>query len=519
MDERLLGVETEYALSGPLPLPTLLLELMRVARERLVHLPAGRPADLFLANGGRLYVDAGGHPEFCTPECSDPGEAVRHTLAGDRIVQDLVAKLAEQRPQTRGATVFKSNVDYLSGATWACHESYLVRHEPRFFEPDLVPHLVTRIVYAGAGGFHPAGGSLVFSLSPRAHFLRHVSSAESTRDRGIFHVKNESLARRGFHRLHVLCGESLCSETAQWLKLGATALVAVMIEAGVGPGARAHVRAPLAALRAVASDSTCSTPLERVEGASLSAVGIQRLYLEAAEEHLGRPWMPAWAPPLCRAWRDVLDGLERDPRELQTVLDWPLKRALFQRHLERRGLAWETLAGWDPVIHTINRALAASPARPGQARVEVVLGPETPIRGTLDTLEPEIRERGLSWDQLRPVVDLRKQLFELDARFGQLDEHGLFQTLERDGLLAHRVPAVGDVERAREEAPRIGRARLRGDAVRAHAGRVNYRCGWDGVWDLDGQRIMSLRNPLATEAKWKKYPGQSWMTALVGAED
>lgn len=93
---------------------------------------------------------------------------------------------------------------------------------------------LSRIVYTGAGGFNSRfRQGLQFTLSPRVwHLVRGVSEG-STEARGIFHTKDESLSAEGYHRLHILCGESVCSETAAWLKVGATALVVALIDAGL----------------------------------------------------------------------------------------------------------------------------------------------------------------------------------------------------------------------------------------------------------------------------------------------
>src|SRR5690349_12766177 len=76
--QRLLGVETEYALATAdtrgvaLERLPLLDGLMRSARRRLVHLPDELGRGMFLESGGRFYPDCGGHPEMTTPECADP---------------------------------------------------------------------------------------------------------------------------------------------------------------------------------------------------------------------------------------------------------------------------------------------------------------------------------------------------------------------------------------------------------------------------------------------------------------
>ncbi|HVQ65077.1 MAG TPA: proteasome accessory factor PafA2 family protein, partial [Terriglobia bacterium] len=44
-----------------------------------------RQLNKVLANGGRLYVD-GAHPEYSTPECTNPREIVAFERAGERIL-------------------------------------------------------------------------------------------------------------------------------------------------------------------------------------------------------------------------------------------------------------------------------------------------------------------------------------------------------------------------------------------------------------------------------------------------
>ena len=91
MAERLFGIETEYALSVTDPRGVRVSQkqaldgLMRNARRLLPHLPDELAHGLFLQNGARLYVDAGGHPEITTPECAHPWDVVRYTRAGESI--------------------------------------------------------------------------------------------------------------------------------------------------------------------------------------------------------------------------------------------------------------------------------------------------------------------------------------------------------------------------------------------------------------------------------------------------
>src|SRR5437762_13076927 len=120
-----------------------------------------------------------------------------------------------------------------------------------------MPHLVSRVVYTGAGGFNNLSKGIEFTLSPRVAHLNRGVSGESTHHRGIFHTKGETLAGHDYQRLHLLCGESVCSETAAWLKLGTTALIVAMVDAGLSPGDAVQPRSPLDAIRTFARDPTC----------------------------------------------------------------------------------------------------------------------------------------------------------------------------------------------------------------------------------------------------------------------
>src|SRR6185295_4796842 len=243
MPVRLLGVECEYAFAafdaqgGRVPDGRALEGLMRVAKATLPHLPDHLARGIFLPNGARFYIDVGGHPEMSSPECADPTEAVRYARAGDLILAGLIHGLMQQDAEVADVFLSLCNVDYSgSHATWGFHESYLTDAAWEVLATQLIPHLVTRILYTGAGGFNNLSSGLMFLLSPRVPHLATARSGQSTYRRGIVHTKNEPLCGGGWRRLHLLCGEGLCSERASWLKLGTTALVVAMVEGGLRPG-------------------------------------------------------------------------------------------------------------------------------------------------------------------------------------------------------------------------------------------------------------------------------------------
>ena len=238
MHPPLFGLETEYGLSihpqepgrGARRADGVTL-FMNAATQALPALPSLEGAGLFLENGARFYLDAGCHPEMTTPECLNPWDVVRYVKAGDRNLLRVREALLASDAGFQEVLLFRTNVDAAgSGSTWGCHASFLHRNDPMEMPPHIVPHLVSRLIYSGAGGVEWSGRQPRFTLSPRVRFLNHVISASSTGDRGIFHAKDESLGNGAYHRLHIICGESVCSELSLWLTTGATALVVALAE-------------------------------------------------------------------------------------------------------------------------------------------------------------------------------------------------------------------------------------------------------------------------------------------------
>jgi proteasome accessory factor A len=512
MADRLFGVETEYAINGMKGQQTadrvaIIRHLLDLAHGSLPHVQDGSSSGLFLENAARLYLDCGMHMEFSSPEVANPWDAVRYVEAGHRTMLNLIQKFASGRAPGVETGCYRVNVDYTgNGATWGCHESYLHRMSPDDLPLHMIPHLVSRIIYTGAGGFEPLSGGLRFTLSPRATHIERTISADSTRDRGIFHTKDEPLCA-GHHRLHVLCGESLCSQLAMFVKFGATCLVVAMAEAGLGPGNGVQLTTPLVALRTVASDPTCKKLLKVKGSSGMTAIGIQRHYLAMAEAHLGETFMPPWAPVVCEQWCRVLDLIEAGPGAAAKVLDWATKLPLYADHASRCGLNWYRLPFWADVIDRLRHALGLAPDG-GQLPLELAIGPETPIAGVVTELETLLRKKGLHWDELRQVLALRAEFLEIDMRFGQLGPRGVFTMLDNAGILDHRVSGIDNIEHAMLNPPSTGRARLRGAVVRRVAGdrEGGWYCDWQRIFSRKYGRLLDLSNPFVQAEKWYDAP-------------
>jgi proteasome accessory factor A len=507
--QRLFGIETEYALTAvdgrgrSMSRFEVIEALLQLARETLPHLPDELSSGMFLQNGARFYLDAGSHPELATPEVSNPWDAVRYVQAGEQMLLRLVAEYVRKRRSVR-VSVYRCNVD-LSGAgsAWGTHESVMHQANVARLPGQIIPHLVSRLIYSGAGGFDNQSAGIEFMLSPRVAHLTNAVSSESTHSRGIFHTKDEPLCGTGSHRLHIICGESLCAELSSWLKIGTTALVVALSEAGLNPGDAVELRAPVVAMQTFARDPTCTAVVETVRGARLTALAIQRHYLALADAHVGDTCMPPWAAEVCRQWRAVLDRLEHAPESVATALDWAIKLSLYKEHVRRRGLAWECLPVWNRVVGKLASALAGAGQRGRAFTADQVLGARSPVAEEVARLTPYVLDHGLSWNGLGLFLRVRQELFEIDTRFGQLGDGGIFSTLDAAGLLAHQVPGVDNVEHAIGNPPDVPRARVRGETVRQLSGKGDrYTCDWEAVWDSASGRVLDLTDPFSAAAEW-----------------
>ena len=149
MRTSLFGLEAELAISArkgntSVPLRDTVQALVDLAAREFTYL-RGEGSRMFLANGALFYIDAGYHPEVATPECTTPWQAVSHLRAAER----MVARLGELMCREHGfdeVLIGRGNVDYLTRATWGCHESYLTRNPIAKYERLLVPHLASRIL-------------------------------------------------------------------------------------------------------------------------------------------------------------------------------------------------------------------------------------------------------------------------------------------------------------------------------------------------------------------------------------
>ncbi|CAB4737255.1 unannotated protein [freshwater metagenome] len=344
MDRRIFGLENEYGVTCTLRGQRRLSpdEVARYLFRRVVSW--GRSSNVFLENGARLYLDVGSHPEYATPECDSIFDLVVHDKAGERILESLV-RSAEQRLREEGIRgdvyLFKNNTDS-AGNSYGCHENYLVGREGDFskFTDVLIPFLVTRQIYAGAGKVLQTARGAMYSISQRAEHIWEGVSSATTRSRPIINTRDEPHAdAERFRRLHVIVGDSNMSEYTTFLKVGTVAILLRMLEEDSGSWRDMTLENPIRAIREISHDPTCRRTVRLSDGRELSAANIQAYYLERALKFAKKNKLGPLEQKALDMWEHVMTHIESDPLKLETEVDWVMKYHLIERYRERHDLA------------------------------------------------------------------------------------------------------------------------------------------------------------------------------------
>src|SRR5512143_3712629 len=220
-------------------------------------------ANVILPNGARLYVDHA-HPEYSTPEVTNPRDAVVWDKAGERVMADA-ARRAAVLPGGAPIQLYKDNTDN-KGASYGCHENYLMARATPFADivRHLTPFFVSRQVVCGAGrvGIGADGRGSGFQVSQRADFFEVEVGLETTLKRPIINTRDEPHADpEKYRRLHVIIGDANLAELSTYLKVGTTALVLSMIEDRFLT-ADLSVSRPVASLKEVSHDTSLGHLLE-----------------------------------------------------------------------------------------------------------------------------------------------------------------------------------------------------------------------------------------------------------------
>jgi proteasome accessory factor A len=414
-------------------------------------------ANVILTNGARLYVDHA-HPEYSAPECTNPRDAVIWDKAGERVMADA-ARRAAMVPGTQPIQLYKNNTDN-KGASYGCHENYLMRRETPFSDivRHLTPFFVSRQVVCGAGrvGIGVDGRGDGFQISQRADFFEVEVGLETTLKRPIINTRDEPHADpEKYRRLHVIIGDANMSEVSTYLKLGTTALVLAMIEDSFLT-VDLSVEMPVAGLRAVSHDPSCKHLLTLRDGRKMTAVQLQMEYLEQSRKYVEDRYgadVDEDTKDVLNRWESVLHRLGDDPMQLSRELDWVAKLELLEGYRTRDSLPWS---------------------------------------------HPRLQLVDLQYTDVRP-------------------DRGLYNRLENRGRI-ERVVSEAEVRAAIEDPPEDTRAYFRGRCLRQYAESV-AAASWDSViFDVPGRESLQRVPTLEPLRGTKEHVGDLFDRCRTAAE-
>jgi proteasome accessory factor A len=305
----------------------------------------GRSSNVFLPNGGRLYLDVGSHPEYATAECDNLSDLIKQDQAGDRIVEELAVS-AEIRLNAEGIKgqihLFKNNMD-AAGNSYGCHENFSVSRKKNFEEvtESIIPFLITRQIFCGAGKWISSSKGANFQISQRAEHMWESVSSATTRSRPIINTRDEPHADPDeYRRLHIIVGDSNMSETTTVLKVATTELMLRAAELGLLKD-KFTIENPIKTIREISNDLKFRNSFRLSSGREITALQMQNeMYnivssMPGLDEILEKPFY-RYALNL---WRRSLDALESQDYSLVDMeLDWMIKRKFMNSYKEKHQL-------------------------------------------------------------------------------------------------------------------------------------------------------------------------------------
>ena len=369
--DRIVGIETEYGClvsgesghvggeSWPARVKNF---LFRSARAGAVDLhyrdyeePPGNGG--FLLNGGRVYLDMG-HLEYASPECLNLRDVVTYDLAGDELLQSALDALGV----ADRVSFIKNNVDHHTGATFGCHENYLMPREAQFTPPvlgTLLAFLATRQIFTGAGRVGEANplafdfevpitsSRVDFQISQRADHIVNDIYQWVQFNRAIINARDEPLADyRKYRRLHLLIGDSNMSPFATALKIGTTTCVLSLLEQGRLPKDLILLDA-VQSTREVSRDPSHAWIVRLENGQTIGSLDVQWQFQQLAQKHLaGLNDETDW---VLESWSFTLDALANKPEALLGGVDWVTKKWLLETFMAAENIGWD-----DPWLQSLD---------------------------------------------------------------------------------------------------------------------------------------------------------------------
>ncbi|MEC9006027.1 MAG: depupylase/deamidase Dop [Nitrospirota bacterium] len=301
-----------------------------------------RQLNKVLANGGRWYVD-GAHPEYSTPECSNPRELVAYERAGELVALQSLDLMNRDIGEGQYA-LYKNNSDG-KGNSYGYHENYLLSRKVPFDAviKILLPFFVSRQIFSGAGkvGSENGASPVDYQIAQRSDFCECLVDLNTMVKRPIVNTRDEPHGDYSrFRRIHVIVGDANMAEISTYLKVGTSAIIMDLLESGASLPLIV-LDDPIAAIQAVSRDLFVKRDIKLSGGRATTAIAIQREFLKTAHDFYACHALSPETKDVLVRWESVLDTLEKDPMLLVRELDWVAKRQMIESYMDRKGCGWD----------------------------------------------------------------------------------------------------------------------------------------------------------------------------------
>ena len=283
---------------------------------------------LWSVNGSLIYIDTGNHPEYASGEARSVRDAVIHSRAGDMLMRKLFGDKDSAEPQV---LLYKNNIAYDEDGTirtFGCHENYSAyADQAAYHHPSLSLFLITRQVLDGAGYWDKNDR---FFLSQRARAL------------GLYSRCVPKLKTEDGGRVHLTYGDSNMLDCAAFLKLGTTALMLSLIEAGCMPDMGCDL-IRVQDLFDISRGGVKERILLMRDGSKMSVLELQIRYWEVARHGISQATfqsdeVAAESELILQVWEQALDAIANNDRAWMVGrLDWATKLWLAEREIARCG--------------------------------------------------------------------------------------------------------------------------------------------------------------------------------------
>jgi hypothetical protein len=494
--------------SGKPVRPEELLGPLLHSAQKYPHLPSAEASGgIFLEFGGRLYGEINGHPEYGTPECRTPQQLTLYDRVGERLLADTAQRVCNDSGGRIELTLTKSNLCPVNPdtVTHGTHESYTCWIALAHAADALIPHLVTRLPYAGSGCLSGARDGMGFELSQRARHLTRITSESTTGDRGIFCTRvryERDRSSMGWTRAHLIGKDSQRAPLGTYLTFGVTALLFWILNHGGKVGKDLALRDPVEALRIVSQNPSLDKTLQLADGRTMTPIEIQLIYLDECNLFAKNHELPDWGRGVLERWQPTLARLADNPLDLVGQLDTYTKLWIYHHELDRAEATWTDVRIG---LQLLKRIRANSPPLLVQALInndpQILLAPH---RAAFDEAKRSLAESG---DRAHQRLCLAVRMQALDFEYQKLG--GLFDELARADFVDTTIAPDEAVSQAMTEPPPDTRAAARGALIREYHGVAGWAAAWDQVVGAKGEQVLLLDDPFRAKARASSRHGDS----------